>query len=152
MLWQDLLLDRWTDGQTLVQALATVFEVSPTAVRIVDDLTVPELELAATTVLAERTRRYGQFPLQLSVYIRDRAIWQRTHGFGETLRLTQRFCALVHAACLIAGDAEHADDDFVVRPSGEILRVTLDEDRLARDEFVVVASESFTPAAVSPSA
>ena len=152
MLWQDLVLDRWTDEQTLVQALATVFEVSPTTVRIVDDLTVPELELAATAVLAERTRRDGQFRLQLSVYIRDCAIWQRACGFDETFRLARRFCALVHATCLIAGDVEHADDDFLVRPSGEILRVTLDEDRLARDEFVVVASEPFTPAVVSPSA
>ncbi len=145
MVWQDLLLDRWIDGQSLGRALATVFQVSPKDVRVVDEIS-PALEATGLALLVERTRRRGQFPLQLSVYVRNDDVWRRVQGFSETVRLVRQLCGLVDSSCLITGDAGDPEADLLVRPSGEILRVTLDEDRLGRDEFMVVAAEPFEPA------
>lgn len=145
MVWQDLLLDRWIDEPMLVRALATVFDVDSAAVAVVDDIAAPSLEVERIVVLTEQTRRQGQFPLQLSVYLRDDAVWQRVRTFSETLGVVHRLCSLVHSSCLITGEAEHADEDFLIRPNGDIVRVTLDEDRRDDDEFVVVASEPFEP-------
>jgi hypothetical protein len=52
------------------------------------------------------------------------------------------------SACLITGGPDEPDLDVLVRPNGDVLRVTLD-DLLDRDEFVVRATESFAPASAS---
>jgi hypothetical protein len=152
MVWQDLLLDRWVDERALTQALAAIFEADPTAVLVVDDITAPALDVRGIVVLAERTRRRGQFPLQLGVYIRDDTLWQRVQGLDKTVHLVRRLCGLLRTACLITGDQGDSEADFLIRPGGDILRVALDEDRLDDDEFVVVASEPFEPASTRTSA
>ncbi len=67
MVWQDLLLDRWIDQPTLGRALAIVLDVEQQNLLVVDDVADPMLAVAGAKVLAERTRRRGQFPLQLIV-------------------------------------------------------------------------------------
>ena len=148
MVWQDLLLDRWLDGPMLMRALATAFRLSPEQVRVVDEI-APTLPVNGVALLAERTRRRGDFPLQLSVYVRNDDLWQRVQSFSETVRLVQDFCQLVDGACLIAGGVDEPDLDLLVRPNGEILRVTLDDDLLDHDEFVVRSAQPFQPASAS---
>ena len=145
MVWQDLLLDRWIDQPTLGRALAIVLDVEQQNLLVVDDVADPMLAVAGAKVLAERTRRRGQFPLQLSVYVRDEAVWRRVEGFDETVRLVRELCALLRSSCLITGDAQDPEEDFLIRPTGDILRVTLDD-----DELTVVASEPFEAVAARP--
>ena len=47
---------------------------------------------------------------------------------------------------MISGGRDEPDSDILVRPSGETLLVTLDEDRLDRDEFVIRTAQPFQPA------
>lgn len=148
MVWQDLLLDRWIDGPLVTRALATAFQLDLGRVRVVDEIT-PTPDLDGLAVLVERTRRQGDFPLQLSVYVRDENVWQRVRSFDETVRLVGSLCRLIDSACLITGGAEDPDLDVLVRPSGEILHVTLDEDLLDQDEFVVRTARPFQPASAS---
>ena len=143
MLWHDLLLDRWLDGPSLARALAAVFQIEPRQVRVVDEIT-PTLDVNGLIVLAERTRRLGDFPLQLGVYVRDDDLWQRVQPFGETVRLVRQMCQAANSACLITGPASEPELDLLVRPSGEVLQVTLDENRLDLDEFVVTDATPFT--------
>jgi hypothetical protein len=145
MLWQDLLFESPIEASTLARALAGAFGIETTAVRIVDEIT-PSLDSTGVRVLAERTPRRGQFPLQLSVYLRDPALPPRLASFPATMAVAQQLAGHVQSAVLITGDGDQADDDFLVRPTGEVFRVTLD-DRLDDDEFVVVASEPFAPTA-----
>ncbi len=51
-----------------------------------------------------------------------------------------RLTTLLGISCLVAGSADNPEEDFLIRPDGEMLLVTLDEDALADDEFVVAAS------------
>lgn len=146
MVWQDLLLDRWIDEPALGRALATVFDVEQQRVLVVDDIADPTLAVAGAKVLAERTRRQGQFPLQLSVYVRDEAEWRRIEEFDETVRLVRELCALLRSSCLITGGAQDPEEDFLIRPNGDVLRVTLDD-----EEFTVVATEPFEAVAARPS-
>ena len=146
MVWQDLLLDRWIDGPALGRALATVFDVEQQSVLVVDDVANLTLEVVGVKVLAERTRRGGQFPLQLSVYVRDEAVWRRVQEFDEIVRLVRELCALLRSSCLITGDAQDPEEDFLIRPTGDLLRVTLDH-----DELTVVASEPVEMVAARPS-
>ena len=145
MVWHDLLFDRLIEGPSLGQALATAFQVEPNRVLVVDEFT-PTLDVEGVALLAERTRRRGDFPLQLSVYVRDESVWQRVHPFGETVRLVKQLSRLLGSSCLLSGDADEPDSDILVRPSGETLLVTLDEDRLDRDEFVIRTAHPFQPA------
>ena len=145
MVWQDFLFDRWIEGPSLGQALTIAFQVEPNRVLVVDEIT-PTLDVEGVALLAERTRRRGDFPLQLSVYVRDESVWQRVHPFGETVRLVKQLSRLLGSSCLLSGDVDEPDSDILVRPSGEMLSVTLDEDRLDHEEFVVRAAEPFEPA------
>ncbi len=88
-----------------------------------------------------RLVRHGQFPLQLSVYIRDDALARRADDFEEAVRLTGRLCALLGSACLLTDDSESFETDLLLQPNGEMLRVTLDEDCLLCGEFVITSSE-----------
>jgi hypothetical protein len=143
MLWQDLLFDHPIEAGKLARALAVAFGIETAAVRIVDEI-MPSLDGTGVPVLAERTPRRGQFPLQLSVYLRDPALPWRVASFPATVALVQQLARQVQSAVLIAGDSDQAEDDFLVQPTGEVFRVTLD-DRLDDDEIVVVASEPFEP-------
>ena len=148
MVWHDLLFDRLIEGPSLGQALATAFQVEPNRVLVVDEIT-PTLDVDGVALLAERTRRRGDFPLQLSVYVRGESVWQRVRPFGETVRLVRQLCQLLGSSCLLSGDASEPDSDILVRPSGETLEVTLDEDRLDRDEFVTRAAQPFQSASAT---
>jgi hypothetical protein len=140
MLWQDVLFDRPADSHALVPALAEAFGVEPSGVRVVDEIT-PELDTTGVAVLAERTPRRGHFPVQLSIYLRGPALAQRMTSFPATVQAAKRLAGLLQSGCLIAGDADNPEADFLIQPNGELLRVTLDDDALANDEYVVTASE-----------
>ena len=140
MLWQDVLFDRPVDAHALAPALAEVFRVEPSAVRVVDEIT-PALDATRVAVLAERTPRHGHFPLQLSIYLRDPVLAQRMANVPASVQAAKRLAGLLQSGCLIAGDADDPEGDFLVQPNGELLRVTLDDDALANDEYVVTATE-----------
>ena len=104
MVWQDLLFDRWIDEKALVRALATVFHTGAGSILIVDEIK-PALDVSRIEILGERTRRRGDFPLRLSVYLRDVGPTERVDSFDATVRVVRELPVLCRSRqiCRAAG-------------------------------------------------
>jgi hypothetical protein len=149
MLWRDLLFDSWFDEPILSAALGSVFGVDCGEVLVVDEVR-PDLDLDSVIVLAERTHRGGQFPLQLSVYLRDANLSRRMDADDTAVRLVLQLTARLNSACLLSVGPDESGEELLIRPDGAIFSATLDEELAERNEFVVIRSE--TIALTSPPA
>ena len=116
MIWQDLMLDRWVDAETLRAEAASAFGVVPDTVAVVD---TPEEILALKPmmrVVVERVRQHRDFPLQILVALHDEALASRLGGFERVLPVVQfdvltslRSIAYVHISNSIQTCAGYAD-------------------------------------------
>jgi hypothetical protein len=128
MIWQDLMLDRWVDAETLRVAAASALGVPPDTVAVVD---APEELLALTPmvrVVAERVRQHRDFPLQILVALREEALVNRLNGFERVLPVAQVLARHAGASVLFA-EGPLAPSEWVrVRPTGQTDVVSLDVD------------------------
>ena len=141
MMWEDLILDRDVPTQALRRALAAALGIPEPSVQVVADVadTTPAGD-GATRLLVERTARDGDFPLQLSLYVRDAALAQSVAAPAERLARVQRLCQLLGCTSLLADDSLNPFSWLSIAPSGAVDVVALDPDRFDRDEFKVIAS------------
>ncbi len=152
MLWEELLLDRRVPDRILARALADALGIPETSMRVVEDVAdAPATADGATLLLVDRTGLTGDFPLQLSLYVRDADLARRIEPPAARLASVVRLCQLLDCTALLPDDSLNPFSWLRVRPSGAVDAVTLDPDRLDRDEFVVVSARpADLPAAQVP--
>lgn len=143
MIWQDLLLDRWVDGDALCAATASAFGVPGDLVAVIDH---PEQLLAispSTRVIVERDRQHRDFPLQILVVLRDEALSERFVGTDGALRVARRLAEHLKASVLFAEGPLAPSEWIRVRPTGEVDVVSLDvDDEGDVDSFFLVAERT----------
>ncbi|HET7037470.1 MAG TPA: hypothetical protein VFI42_17425 [Thermomicrobiaceae bacterium] len=146
MLWQDMLLGRWVSKHDLVAALAAAFGLTPEQISVVDDLQkAPELIGPDTSLLVQRTRIAGDFPLYLSLYPRTAQL-RRLQGDRVELGVIHRIAAALQTSILI-GAGELGDEQWLlVEPDGTIASALLDQAALDEDRYVL--RETHSPAAL----
>jgi hypothetical protein len=137
--WQDVVFDRWIDKRPLVNAFASALAVQASIVLVIDGFD-GGMQQNEASVLIDRVRKKGQYPLQASIYLRDDALWQKVHRLEDSLRATKRLCASLDTSCIVAGTEAGQESDFLIRPSGQVLRIVLDEQALD-EEFVILRCE-----------
>jgi hypothetical protein len=148
MLWQDILIDRLVPDTALQSALAAGLNVPPASVQIVECVSdVVTADLTGVTLLVERTALAGDFPLQLSLYVRDSTLAQQLESPAESLDLVKKLCSSLDSSALLSDESLSPLSWLRVQPSGAVDAVLLDADRLDHDEFVVVSSR---PAEATP--
>ena len=148
MLWEDLVLDRSIPDRPLQQALGATFGVAPEAVRVVEPMDYANAgEDASLAVLVVRTPLAGEFPLQAGVYLRDEEVETRLGAPAERLARVKHLCELLHCTALMSDESLDPYSWLRVGASGAVESVTLDADRLDREEFAVVSAR---PADLSP--
>ena len=82
----------------------------------------------------------GDFPLQLSVYVRDPGLLARIEAEDQRVAAVVRLCTSLECTALISDDSPSVVTGLRVGSSGELEAVTLDEDHLDRDEYVVASA------------
>jgi hypothetical protein len=149
MLCEDLLLDRDVSTKALRRALAAMLSIPELSVQIVADVANATVaDHGATRVLVERTSREGEFPLQLSLYLRDAALADSLATPAERLARVQRLSQLLGCSVLLSDDSLNPFSWLRIAPSGVVDAVALDPDRLDSDEFVVTAAHPVDPSAL----
>jgi hypothetical protein len=145
MFWQDVLLDRMFENETLAVALADVVGTPGQDVLIVDDIAAAQVN-ESVRVLCERTELPGDFPLKLSIFLRDRRL-ERLNPVSVLLRL----CAELDCSCLISDDSEDPYTMLLIDGLGLQRRVSIDPDRYRLDEaYVLVPESESSPTASAP--
>ena len=140
-LWQDLLLSRRADDRELGPAFATALEVPLASVCLVDSMEdAPPMGKTGVQLVLDRTILPGDFPLMVSVYIRDAQAASRVEHPDKAIAAVQRLCSLLGCDALIDDDSPDALTCVRVRGSGELESVTVDPARLGRDEYVVASA------------
>ena len=137
MFWQDVLLG-WEEGDSaLAGAAAAALGVPDQAVRIVDAVTDGGPNKPPVRLLIERSLLKGDYPFHLSVYVNDSEVEKGLHQPGATTDRVIRLCQLLGCFALISDDALSPLSWLRISPAGAIERVTLDAERLDRDEYVI---------------
>ena len=144
MIWQDLLLDRWVDGEMLCAAMASAFGISADTMTLSD---TPEQLLAispSARVILERDRQHRDFPLQILVVLRDEDLASRFGTFDGALKVARVLAQRLDVVVLFA-EGPLAPSEWVrVRPTGNVHIVLLDVDETGEgDSFFVVAERPF---------
>jgi hypothetical protein len=147
MFWQDVLLGCRVPDAELRNALAIALGVPASRVRIVDAIhDSPAIGDGAPLLIAERASLEGEFPLHVSLYVKDPLVEQRSRSSVSSLERLSRLCGLLQCAALVSDEALDPASWLRIQPSGLIERVLLDPDHLDRDEYVVATA---TPASLS---
>lgn len=144
MIWQDLLLDRWVDELTLQTAAATAFGVPASTIAVIDEAEQLAMISPTVGVILERVRQQRDFPLQLTVILRDEELAQRHAGVDGALRIARLLAARLGATVVFA-EGPLAPSVWVrARPTGQLDMVSLDtDDSCAVESFFVVAEYPF---------
>lgn len=150
MFWEDVLLSRLVNPPRLARALRAAFAVPARVVAVVDDI-----EAGATTtqpgarVLAQRTIRGGEFPTQVSIFLRDPEVERRATQPTQKLRTIRRLGTELECDCLVSDDNADPYTALRVRRTGELEQVELDQERLDEaGEYVVVTAVAVASPAV----
>jgi hypothetical protein len=138
MLWEEIEVSRAPHDDALLCALSSVFGVSPGAVAIVESLEdAAAVDDPSITILVERWRQGGEFPLHVRVYLRGpdprAAVSDQEASLGYVKRLSHE----LDSTCLIADGSVNPYSMLLVRPTGDVTTVLLDSDALERDEYVI---------------
>lgn len=142
MFWQDLLLERTVDDQTLALALATAFGREPADVLIGDAVGTPGNPTdRGQPILVERWLVAGDFPLQVRVFLRNKTLEDQVYTTTGDEVMLARLCALLGMGCLYSDDSPDPHSELYMHPTGEIDAVTLDHDALDHDAYVVAVRQ-----------
>ncbi|MBI4493029.1 MAG: hypothetical protein HY690_09570 [Chloroflexi bacterium] len=143
MFWQELLVTRWVGERELAAALGRVFGIPPQRVAVVDELEEIEARMRPDAhLLVQRTPLRGEFKAQLSVFVRDPEAERQVTALEPTLARVRALCAQLAVDCLLSDDSLSPLTSLRVRRDGTVERVTLDDDCLERDEYVVAEARA----------
>jgi hypothetical protein len=143
MIWQDLLLDRWADRDALSAATASAFKVSADTVAVVD---APEQLLAispSARIILECDRQHRDFPLQITIVLRDDGLVGQFDGFEGALQIARGLAQRLNAVVLFAEGPLSPSEWVRVRPTGKADIVSLDVDDSGEvDSFFVIGERA----------
>jgi hypothetical protein len=132
MIWQELLVDRNLDAAAVVDAIVRLLPVEPAHVLVVADVTEAPVP-ADVKVLCERGEVRGEFPLRLSIYVRDPEL-----ATADARAFAGRLCELLGCRCLVPDGSPDPYCMLLVEGVGRERLVSLDAELLdEREEYVV---------------
>ncbi len=147
--WQDVLLSRRVDDGTLVRAFGDVLGVPRAGVRVIETVEdLPPLSEAGVGLVLDRVSLGGDFPLQVSIYVRDPGAAGRVTSPDADVGLIRDVCRILDCDALVSDDSPSVLTSLRVRSSGEVDAVTLDPDRLEHDEYVIATARPVDSRAV----
>jgi hypothetical protein len=129
------ILTQGSDEETVSRVLSLCLSVPRDLVLVVDGIAHDEDALRAaerSTVVCERTRVRGEFPLLLSVNCHPMEL-----PYEETVELVQVFADGVGTRCLVGTDSPDPFEMWLVSPDLSPQLVSLDADAMDRDEYVI---------------
>ncbi len=132
---QDIFVDRNLTDNEIVTAFANILAVAPTKIYITENIADDALHGRISdekAVLCERMQVQGDFVLRLSIYLRTPALEQL-----DSMSIIMRFSELLHCACLVSDDSDNPYTWLLVQGLDKIQPVSLDMERLDKEEFVV---------------
>lgn len=140
-MWEDLLLDRQVPDPALVEAIAALFSIPTEAVSLVGGIDeAPAVVGEGIRALIVRAPAAGDFPLQVTVYLRDDDLERRVRGRPARLGLVKQFATLLDCSALVGDETPDPLTWLLFSPSGAVKPVTLDAHRLEHDEYVVASA------------
>ncbi|HEX8597162.1 MAG TPA: hypothetical protein VF952_01435 [Chloroflexia bacterium] len=128
MILDDVLVDRNLSDDEVMTALSEVLLVTASNVLVLDDIMERKAD-EHVKVLCVRTRVKGDFPIMLSIYLRDPAL---EHVDREVV--LSKFCSILGCTCLISDDSSNPYSGLLIVGSEPPRPVFLDADRLDADE------------------
>jgi hypothetical protein len=141
MMWEDMLLDRDVSDVALAQGVAGVFAIPIDAVAVVGDIEdTLKTTLTNIQILVVRAPAEGEFPLQVSFYLRNDELERRVEPWSASFALVKQFTRLIGCSALVGDETPDVLSWLLVRPTGEVEAIMLDYDRLDRDEYVVASA------------
>jgi hypothetical protein len=151
MFWQSIMVNRWTGLPEIRHALANAFQLSPERVQVVEDIaTLSGPILPEPRILAECTRRDGDFPLQLDVFLAATEIERMAVPLDGALRYVRALARLLDVTMLIGEGPIGHDEQLRVQPDGTVDIVELDGDEMDEDRFIIVGARPFTEQPAEP--
>jgi hypothetical protein len=138
-MWTDLMLDRVVNDRSIVKGMAHVFGLRSADIALVDEIAdQPGVMSQDPPVIIERAELAGNFPLQLSIYLRRSELEQRVADPADEQAVVARLCAGWKCSALFSDDAVDPYSWFLMTPTGRLEEVTVDAGRLDdQDAFVV---------------
>jgi hypothetical protein len=134
-MWTDLMLDRVVDDRVIVDGMAYVFGVRTGEVALIDDIEGLDDN---PPIIITHTRLSGDFPLQLSIYLRYSELEQRVCDPEDEQTVIARLCAEWRCSALFSDDDLNPYRWLLMSQTGRLAEVTVDADRLDdQDAFVI---------------
>ena len=132
MIWQDVLVDRSLTDHEIITTLAALFSISATEILVVPEIpSVPVSE--HTRILCERVAMQGEFPLMLSIYLRD----ERLETQNRSAFLLQ-FCGRLHCRCFVGDDSSNPYSGELFQEFGLPEHVFLNAEKLDYDDEYIL--------------
>jgi hypothetical protein len=147
------MLDRVVDDREIVDGLARAFDLHLDDVSLIDDTTERQIRnLDEHPVIVELAQLSGDFPLQLSIYLRRSDLEQRVCDPSDEQEQIAQLCATWKCSALFSDDALNPYRWFLMSAAGRLEEVSVDADRLdSEDAFVITRVDRLVrqiPAAV----
>lgn len=132
--WRDIFLDKVITKQPLTLALAKIFQVKPSEIGIISDLTQMEEN---KRLLCEISICQHKFSFMASIYLLDKQLQP-----SNDIELVGKLCAQLDCRALVEDIHEIAPSImFLVNPNGTYHHISIDADEL---EAVSIESSYFT--------
>jgi hypothetical protein len=148
MLWTELELDRVIPDERLREAWAEVFGFGQNRVAIIDDFTDETARGERISLVAERRRQPGDFPLHLTIVLRTEGLAARVAAPQDSLAAVRALCRSLECHALLSDDGPNPYRWILVRPDAPETVVRVDPDRLDESgAFVLVPELATTEAA-----
>lgn len=132
MIWQDVLVDRALTDHEIITTLADLFSLTPVEVLLVAE--IPLLPIGEhTRILCERTSMLGEFPLMLSIYLRDKRL-----ELLDRSTLLRQFCGKLCCRCFVGDDSPNPYSGILFQAAGPPEHVFLNSEKLDySDEYII---------------
>lgn len=147
MIWEGMALGCRLSDADLARVLAVTFDVPVESVAFIDtldELLIPNVESAHLVVHRWTTK--GEFPLQVEIYLHDRAARHRADA-RDQFDVVRQVAALSGCGIVVSDLSPDPYAWLEVHPSGTVDSIAVNAGRLDDDDELVVESRRpFAPA------
>ncbi|NES18239.1 MAG: hypothetical protein F6K41_04740 [Symploca sp. SIO3E6] len=135
MIWE-MLIDRHLTANEVVTTVSKLLLIPVADILVIDDITSVRVDLK-TKVVCENTAIGGDFPMMLSIYLRDPNL-----GELDIKASTGQFSGMLRCKCLISDESVNPYSWLLIQGTTDCQIVYLDPDKLdENEEYVVKTSE-----------
>lgn len=155
MIWQDPMLERWIDHDTLRAAFASVFSLGPSRIHIIDYPTMWSGPIPPEPrIILERIDHEGPFPMHLRVALVGDTLERPVADLAGTLEYARALARRLNVTMLFGTGPIGNLELLRLAPDGAVDIVQLDGDELDEDRFVIIGARPFVeePAEATPRA